>query len=29
MSTVLQIKAEALIAAAYRPFGQVIGMDNV
>jgi ureidoglycolate hydrolase len=29
MPKVLQIKAEPLIAEAYRPFGQVIGMDRV
>jgi ureidoglycolate hydrolase len=29
MPKVLQIKAEPLTAEAYRPFGQVIGMDKV
>jgi ureidoglycolate lyase len=29
MPKVLQIKAEPLTAAAYRPFGQVIGIDKV
>jgi ureidoglycolate lyase len=29
MAGVLQIKAEPLTAEAYRPFGQVIGSDNV
>jgi hypothetical protein len=29
MPKVLQIKAEPLTAEAYRPFGQVVGVDKV
>ena len=29
MANILQIKAEPLTAEAYRPFGQVIGLDTV
>lgn len=29
MSNILQVKAEPLTAEAYRPFGQVIGVDTI